>query len=689
MKTVVKCALLAATAVAAMPGASAFTLRDALSAPLAQELSAAPDGQAFAWVEDAEGVRNIWLARAPGFRPARITAFTEDDGQTLQELTLPAGGGAVVFTRGGAGNGKGEIPNPLSLAEGTKQEIWIAGGSGGARKVGEGHGAAVAPDGKRVVWLRNGQLWSAEPGSAETPVELTEARGTAGGLVWSPDSTKVAFVSGRTDHSFIGVYSFGDHSLEYVDAAADLDQWPAWSPDGSEIAFIRVPGSRYAFAWGPKRTGQPWSIRIADVKSGKGREVWRAREGMGSVFWPTEGNSQLFWSGARIVFPWEGDGWLHLYSVPAQGGAAALLTPGRFEVENAALATDGRSVLYSSNQGDTDRRHLWTTGPDGGAPTQLTRGTGIEARPVALSGGRAAFIRSAATEPGRIALAENGGMRDLTADHIPAGFPAAGLAAPEPVEFTAADGVRIHAQLFRPPEGGARRRPAVVFFHGGSRRQMLLGWHYRTYYSQAYAFNEYLASQGYLVLSVNYRSGTGYGERFREALNYGATGGSEYADVLAAGNYLRGRADVDGARIGAWGGSYGGYLTAMGLARASNLFAAGVDLHGVHDWNLEITNYVPASEPEKRQAVATTAFRSSPLAFMDTWKSPVLLIQGDDDRNVAFSQTVLLEEKLRARGVHYEELVFPDEVHEFLVHAHWLAAYEAAADFFARYLKAR
>ncbi len=117
---------------------------------------------------------------------------------------------------------------------------------------------------------------------------------------------------------------------------------------------------------------------------------------------------------------------------------------------------------------------------------------------------------------------------------------------------------------------------------------MLLGWHYMYYYSNAYALNQYLANSGYVVLSVNYRSGIGYGLDFREALHYGAAGGSEYNDVQGAGVYLRTRADVDPARIGAWGGSYGGYLTAMALARASDLFRAGVDFHGVHDWATEL-----------------------------------------------------------------------------------------------------
>jgi len=147
--------------------------------------------------------------------------------------------------------------------------------------------------------------------------------------------------------------------------------------------------------------------------------------------------------------------------------------------------------------------------------------------------------------------------RDIAPETLPAAFPLQQMVTPQQVILSSADGMPIHAQLFLAPPRpeGARRRPAVIFFHGGSRRQMLPGWHYMYYYHNAYAFNQYLASRGYVVLSVNYRSGTGYGLNFREALNYGATGGSEYSNVQGAGLYLRGRADVDPDRIGLWGGA--------------------------------------------------------------------------------------------------------------------------------------
>jgi dipeptidyl aminopeptidase/acylaminoacyl peptidase len=215
---------------------------------------------------------------------------------------------------------------------------------------------------------------------------------------------------------------------------------------------------------------------------------------------------------------------------------------------------------------------------------------------------------------------------------------------------------------------------------------MLLAFHHRGYYHNAYAFNQYLANRGYVVLSVNYRSGIGYGMEFREALGYGAQGASEFNDVIGAGLYRRSRPDVDPDRIGLWGGSDGGYLTALGLARASDLFAAGVDLHGVHDWNVVIRNFVPTYDATALQEFAELALSSSPMADLDRWRSPVLLIHGDDDRNVPFSESVALAVELRKRGVEFEELVFPDEVHGFLLHKNWLAAFRAASDFFDRKL---
>jgi dipeptidyl aminopeptidase/acylaminoacyl peptidase len=320
----------------------------------------------------------------------------------------------------------------------------------------------------------------------------------------------------------------------------------------------------------------------------------------------------------------------------------------------------------------------------------MTSGTGIETAPVLASDNKTILLlRSDAHTALRPALiAGKSEIRDLAPESLPADFPSSAMVTPQQIILSGVDGIQIHAQLFLPRDAGdGARHPALCFFHGGSRRQMLLGFHYMFYYSNAYAMNQYLASRGYIVLAVNYRSGIGYGLNFREALNFGAAGASEFNDVEGAGLYLRSRPDVDPARIGLWGGSYGGYLTALGLARASDLFAAGVDMHGVHDWNTEIPTFASSYKATERPDAARLAWESSPLSSISTWRSPVLLIQGDDDRNVPFAETVDLAEALRKQGVEFEQLVFPDEIHDFLLHRTWLAAYHATIEFFDKHFK--
>ena len=676
-----------------------FTIEQVQSAPFPSLMVAAPSGDRVAWLFNDRGRRNIWIAEAPDFDARPITDYTEDDGQEISSLGWLPDASAIVYVRGGPPNRDGEIPNPLSLPDGAKREIWIASTGGGApRRLAEGAAPAVSPGGESIAFLQGGAVWtvstSAEGDEATEPEKLLVARGTLGTLRYSSDSAKLAFVSNRGDHNFIGVLNLSAKEVIWLDPSVDRDMFPVWSPDGTKVAFIRVPASSRRFAFGPRREGQPWSICVADAATGEGREVFRAREGPGSVLRVLDSEEQLFWTDSnRIVFPWEPEGWTHLYSVKASGGKPKRLTPGRFEVEHIAMGPKGRWIYFSSNQDDIDRRHLWRVHPGGKKLEALTGGEGIEWSPAPLSDGQhVALLRSDARRPARPAVlrTRGGAPRDLARETMPDDFPSEKLVEPRAVKFTATDGMKIPGQLFLPPDHREGvRHPAMLFFHGGSRRQMLLGWHYGDYYHKTYGMNQYLASRGYVVLSVNYRSGIGYGMEFREALDYGATGATEFQDVVGAGLYLQSRADVDPERIGLWGGSYGGYLTALGLARASDLFAAGVDIHGVHDWNVVIRNFVPEYDPAKQAAAARLAFESSPLADVETWRSPVLLIHGDDDRNVPFSETVRLAEALRKQNVEFEQLIYPDDVHSFLTHEHFLEVFHRADQFLYRHLKER
>jgi dipeptidyl aminopeptidase/acylaminoacyl peptidase len=652
------------------------TLDRLLSAAFPSELSAAPVGGKVAWASDSKGRRNIMIAEPPAYQARKITAYSEDDGKELVDLRWTPDASAIVYVRGGSAN-------PTLNPAGASEDVWTVALDGSApRKLGAGNSPAVSPKGDRVAFVRGGQLWWAPLDGKGTASQIFQARGSCEHPRWSPDGARIAFTSGRGDHGFIGVYDIASNALRYLDPSTDDDSEPEWSPDGRSVAFLRVPSSGLRVPREPHRTGEPWSIRIASAETGAGREVFHAREGAGSVFRGVNARNQILWAeGGRLIFPWEPEGWTHLYSVPEAGGKPTLLTPGAFEVEDVALAAGKREILFSSNQDDIDRRHLWKVAAAGGTPTALTLGQGIECQPAATSNPNVVvFLKSDAQRPLRTAIRTGDSVRDLDPTAIPVDFPTP-LIAPQPVVFPAADGLTIHGQLFLPTKKAATgRSPAMVFFHGGSRRQMLLGWHYMYYYANAYAMNQYLASLGYIVLSVNYRSGIGYGTDFREALHYGANGGTEYNDVQGAGIYLRGRTDVDPARIGAWGGSYGGYLTAMALARSSDIYKAGVDFHGVHNWATELG--VPVTAPDYK-----IAFESSPMNFLKTWRSPVLLIQGDDDRDVQFNQTVMLADALRKQGVEMEEMVIPDEIHDFLLHRSWLAAYEATVRFLERHLK--
>jgi len=673
-------ALIVASCAAAQP--ARFTIDQVLGSAFPTHLTTAPVGGKVAWVSNARGVINILLAEPPLYVARKITSYTQDDGQDIDEIRWTPDARAILYVRGGGPNQSGESPNPTSDPRGAEQAIWIVTLDGSAvRKLGNGNSIAVSPRGDRVAYTHRGQLWWASLDGAHPPVQPFQARGQSQKPAWSPDGAHLAFVSNRGDHSIVGVFDADPGSLRYLDPSTDNDSEPEWSPDSRRVAFLREPSHGNAHVYGPRRSDEPWSIRVADPATGEGREVWKAQVGPGSAFREIVANHQLFWAaGDRLLFPWEADGWTHLYSVAAGGGKPTLLTPGDFEVEFVSLAAGGRDVVFNSNQGDIDRRHLWKVPAAGGKPAPLTSGEGVEWAPSSTGDGLAvAFVRSDAQHPAHPSILLGKEIRDMDANAIPPGFPLQQMVTPQPAAFASTDGLTIHGQLFLPANPSTTRAPAIVFFHGGSRRQMLLGWNYRSYYHNAYAFNQYLAGKGYVVLSVNYRSGIGYGLNFREAPNSGPAGASEYNDVQAAGRFLRARADVDPARIGVWGGSYGGYLTAMALARDSDMFRAGVDLHGVHDWAVEYD--IPATDPANK-----LAFDSSPMAFLNGWRSPVLLIQGDDDRNVKFHQTVILADALRRRKVTVEELIFPDEVHEFLLYRHWREAYEAAGRFFEKYL---
>lgn len=693
---------------------SAFSLDDILSHPFPDNLIAAPTGNVVAWTFNERGQRNIYVASAPDFAARRVTAYLRDDGQELTSLSFSSDGKTLVYVRGGAHGSnwpaEGNLPpNPAGDTIQPKVQVWSVPVAGGTPVLlGDGDEPAVAPHTNLVAFERDRRIWMAPIDGSKPAEQAFFARGTSQAATWSPDGKTLAFVSNREDHSFIGLFTPGQ-PIRYLAPSTSRDSSPAWSPDGREIAFVRQPGRGGTPKPPLMQQPSPWSIWVAPVdpsapgRRREPREAWRSGRALVDSPVRTAGAMPLQWAADdRLVYMSYQDGWPHIYSLqhPGEGTQPMLLTPGPFMVEHASLTPDRRALVYAANAGsdrdDIDRRHLFKVSVDAAAPVALTSGRGMEWTPVVTSDGvTVAFLSSTAQRsplPTIVPIA-GGAPKSLAADRVPAAVPTSQLVTPEAVVFSAPDGVQVHGQLFK-TAAGPTKRPAVIYVHGGPQRQMLLGWHYMDYYANDYATNQYLASRGFIVLSVNYRLGIGYGHAFHFAEGGGARGASEYQDVLAAAKLLQQRPDVDASRVGIWGGSYGGYLTALALGRNSDVFAAGVDIHGVHNWDRFGTTAPDPraawqgdgiTEDDLKQA-ARTSFRASPVSSVSTWKSPVLLIHGDDDRNVEFHQTVDLERRLAEHGVSTEQLVIPDDIHGFLLFRTWTTVSTAAGEFLERKL---
>src|ERR1039457_1086797 len=278
------------TALLALASASAarFTLDQVMSAPFPSEVTTCRTAGKVAWVLDENGARNIWVAEAPDYRGRRLTKFTADDGQEIAQMSWTPDAKSIVYVRGGDFETRRDNPNPASSPDAVEQAIWIMPLSGEpARKISEGSDPAISPKGDRIVFLKGGQIWSVAMTLDAKAVHVIHAKGRPGMVRWSPDGSRIVFISNRGDHAIVGAYDFGAKKLWYIDPSVDSDSSPVLSPDGKQVAFIRVGVMTRAFRFGPVRWAEtPWSIRIADVESGNGRELWHAAPGPGSAFHP-------------------------------------------------------------------------------------------------------------------------------------------------------------------------------------------------------------------------------------------------------------------------------------------------------------------------------------------------------------------------------------------------------------------
>lgn len=657
-----------------------------MSHPIESNLAASQDGKNIAWLINDHGKRNI-LVKTGTDLPRLLTDYQLDDGQEISQLVFSPNGTKLLYVRGNGTNRSGQNANPASLAEGVDQAIYykeISSKSPPA-KIQVGNSPVFYKDGLKFLFSRGGQIYESTMDINYTPKLLFSARGTNINPSFSPDGNEVLFTSDRGDHSFIGIFSLIRKEIRWVAPDVSNDSYPVWSPDGKSIAFLRMAGTKVG-ELSNLTGGVKFSIWIGDATTLKARMIWKSPADDGGFSQYATNNALNWTTSGRILFFSEHSGWNHLYSMNDSGGDLKDITPGNGEVESYVLDPTSKFIYFDGNREDIDRRHIWKSDITVGSPIAVTTGEGIEMYP-AFAGTMLYAFRSTINTSKMLVRVDEASKQTVPV-YVPklTTFSTKDFVKPEQVIFKAADGTTIHGQLFI-NRASTGKRPGLVFMHGGPIRQMLLGFHYSDYYINSYAFNQYMASQGYVVLSVNFRSGIGYGRDFRRAKNQGPRGASEYQDVVAAAKHLQSLPEVDAAKIGLWGGSYGGYLTAMGLARSPEIFKAGVDLHGVHDWAFRAREFSPGGSWGITDKDMDVAYKSSPISDLSKWTAPVLLVHGDDDRNVLFQQTTDLAEKLRDKNVQVEVLVLPDEVHGFLRYDSWKRVFENAKDFFDRTLK--
>jgi dipeptidyl aminopeptidase/acylaminoacyl peptidase len=563
--------------------------------------------------------------------------------------------------------------------------------SAGAKPISIGTGSlhSFSPDGKRILFRQGRDLWSVDLAAPSAKPTMVVSGGAGFGQpAWTKDGRTMFFVQDRGGWSFLGRYTLGEDRVRWLVTGPNRLSSPVLSPDGRTVAYLRWPARQHSIAY-DLTENQPFAVQTVDVATGQVRTLHQPSGKAGSSL-SDDPEGQLRWADDRnIVLRSEEDGWARLYAVPPSGGAPRALTPANCEVAESELA--GPDTLFViHNCRDIDTRQLSRITVSSGQEQPIASNDVVmglagavgDGRYVAFTGGNAQdapLLRILDMNSGKLALAER------PSDH---GYAHRFTApAPQVVRLKASDGGTVPAQLFLPPTKGPH--PALVYVHGGPPRQMFPAFHFGSYYANDYAFNRRLAELGYVVVSINYRSGTGYGRAFREAPKRAWRGASEYADVLGAGRWLAQRGDVDRKRIGIWGGSYGGLLTAQALARNSDLFKAGVAVHGVFDWSWPSTT--PGHQnPSKLFGVGEgdkeIALRSSPVAALDGWKSPVLLFSGDRDMNVDVLETVDLHQKLEDKGVDVRTVIVPGEAHDIIRQSSWLLLWDESSRFLAEKL---
>ena len=596
-----------------------------------------------------------------------------------------------------------------------------------------------SPDGKRIAYTQKGDIFLADP-SFKHSTRLTHTPSGEGHLLWSHDGKSL---SATTNNIFVfPVTSPGSFQLTNNPSDGVSYSVIDFSPDDKRVLFVEydqsglpefiVPQftgtdvstskfkrgfSKVRIGIAPVDTGKIlWlnttpdrfllgsiqfspdgkrvlvdqfdttrkhrSLSVCDSDSGKSRLLYSEYDST----WIEEGIYSAQWSrdGKSIYFLSERDGWNHLYQMWKDSNDARRLTKGEWEVKWFDEHYSGGTIFFTANREEREQWQLYKLEKKN--IQKLSSQTGTYSSPaLAYEGDAIVCSYSDFDKPSEL-YSFVGGKERLLTNSISKEFQSLQWIKPELVQFKARDGKTIHAMLYKPSEvRPEEKRSCVVFVHGaGYLQNIVRGW---SGYYREYMFNNYLVSKGYVVFELDYRGSAGYGRDFRRDV-YMYLGGKDLYDELDGVEYLKKLGYIDSARIGMYGGSYGGFLPLMALFKSPETYAGAAVLRAVTSWenyyrhNPWYTGARLGTPENNKEAYA----KSSPITFADSLTKPLLILHGMLDDNVFFQDAAQLITKLQKAGKKFEVMIYPAEAHGLTQPESWLDEYRRIDEFFDEHL---
>jgi dipeptidyl aminopeptidase/acylaminoacyl peptidase len=547
--------------------------------------------------------------------------------------------------------------------------------------------AQVSPDGDHVFVVVSNKAKGSK--TADVSNYITEssylepipARNRVGD---TQDKSKLAIIDLKTKKTVVaslGVLKSQNSAADGKAEAGERDaSWslPEISGDGKlAVGIVRSADNKDRWFVRVDPVSGVATVLLADHDDRWLRELFQG--GMGFL-----SDERTLW------FTSEKPGYMHLFTMDASAANPEVkaLTSGSWEIASVDLSVDRKTFYLTTTEAGAGERHLYSMPSTGGPRTRLTTAVGAHASQVSPDGATLATVYSAGNKPPEIYV---GPASNDLAKRVTTSPSAEWLAGkwldPRMVTITARDGTKVPARLYRPEDLGFKpnpKRPAVIFVHGAGYLQN--AHRYWSSYYREYMFHHVLASKGYVVLDADYRGSAGYGRDWRTAI-YRHMGGADLEDVVDGAKYLVKEQGVDPNRIGVYGGSYGGFITLMGMFTTPGTFAAGAALRPVTDWahynhgyTSDILN-VPQTDPEAYK-------KSSPIYFAEGLKGSLLICHGVVDTNVHFSDSVRLAQRLiELRKENWELAMYPVENHGFEEETSWADEYSRILKLFERELK--